>query len=408
MQDMAKRIKGKNFTDREISLLLDNIEKFVNIIENKKTDSVAIKEKTKTWDIITTNFNRLNEDKRSVYQLKKFYGNFKRKTRKAKLHIDEMADGFIQKTLSEHGKRLESMLKDKFRSDSDAHDSETDIVVNDIEPLREFTTKRNVQVFFNDNGITTNLEKSNIQDVVLNDIVSNIQLKVETIDDDVLEAEAATSNEFCNLDDTIESRKRKCTEETEHSTRKEDLSLKVLEQQLKNSELEGKILETANIGRQLQQHSIVTPDSTHFLKEVVAGMKCENYDCPISIHYGQVNDIKKLSVYQLMMEFAYCDWDQTAGSFINFCKSSIPAEMIEQAEKLTSKKFNSLAMSRGRNLEHDVLCEVEKMLKCKGEKCGFTILKNFGIIGASPDGITKDAVIEVKYPISNKTFMNYI
>ncbi|KAK4886474.1 hypothetical protein RN001_002745 [Aquatica leii] len=155
----------------------------------------------------------------------------------------------------------------------------------------------------------------------------------------------------------------------------------------------------ANIGRQLQQHSIVTPDSTHFLKEGVAGMKCENYDCPISIHYGQVNDIKKLSVYQLMMEFAYCDWDQTAGSFINFCKSSIPAEMIEQAEKLTSKKFNSLAMSRGRNLEHDVLCEVEKMLKCKGEKCGFTILKNFGIIGASPDGITKHAVIEVFFDI---------
>ncbi|KAK4887223.1 hypothetical protein RN001_003494 [Aquatica leii] len=55
----------------------------------------------------------------------------------------------------------------------------------------------------------------------------------------------------------------------------------------------------------LQQHSIVMPDSVHFLEEVVAGMKCKNYDCPISIHYGQVNDIKKLSVHQLMMKFAY-------------------------------------------------------------------------------------------------------
>lgn len=48
------------------------------------------------------------------------------------------------------------------------------------------------------------------------------------------------------------------------------------------------------------------------------------------------------------------------------------------------------------------------MLKCKVEKCGFTILKNFGIIGALPDVMTKHAVIEVKFPISNKTFMNYI
>lgn len=37
-----------------------------------------------------------------------------------------------------------------------------------------------------------------------------------------------------------------------------------------------------NIGR---QHRIIMPDSTHLLEEVVAGMKCENYDYPIGIHY---------------------------------------------------------------------------------------------------------------------------
>ncbi|KAK4886503.1 hypothetical protein RN001_002774 [Aquatica leii] len=79
------------------------------------------------------------------------------------------------------------------------------------------------------------------------------------------------------------------------------------------------ILKAANIGRQLQQHSIVMPDSTHFLEEVVAGMKCEKYGCPISIHYGQVNDIKKLSVHQLMMEFAYDDSKCFINEYVNKC-----------------------------------------------------------------------------------------
>lgn len=50
-------------------------------------------------------------------------------------------------------------------------------------------------------------------------------------------------------------------------------------------------------------------------------------------------------------------------------------------------------MQRGRDLEPHVLKEVESNLNIKILPCS-----NWPVFGASPDGLTQDAIIEVKCP----------
>lgn len=89
------------------------------------------------------------------------------------------------------------------------------------------------------------------------------------------------------------------------------------------------------------------------------------------------------------------------------CKTS-RGSLVNQIIGITKKcSCDGLAMTGGKKLEKLVLLEVQKQIKAKVNSCGFIILKKYGIIGASPDGLTEDAVIEVKCPISNKTFENY-
>jgi hypothetical protein len=55
-----------------------------------------------------------------------------------------------------------------------------------------------------------------------------------------------------------------------------------------------------------------------------------------------------------------------------------------------------------------VLSEVEKHISEKIEPCGLFIVETMPIFGASPDGTTKNFVVEVKCPTSSKDFANYI
>ncbi|CAG4992617.1 unnamed protein product [Parnassius apollo] len=54
------------------------------------------------------------------------------------------------------------------------------------------------------------------------------------------------------------------------------------------------------------------------------------------------------------------------------------------------------AIQRGKRLENLVKKEVEVELDVKIKDCGFVLVS--GIIGASPDGITDNYVVEVKCP----------
>ncbi|CAB3261099.1 unnamed protein product [Arctia plantaginis] len=66
------------------------------------------------------------------------------------------------------------------------------------------------------------------------------------------------------------------------------------------------------------------------------------------------------------------------------------------------------AMKRGRSLEDEVRKTVGVKLGKKIKACGLIISKNYPMIAGSPDGICEDNIIEIKCPISEKTYIKYI
>ncbi|KAF2890499.1 hypothetical protein ILUMI_15673 [Ignelater luminosus] len=66
------------------------------------------------------------------------------------------------------------------------------------------------------------------------------------------------------------------------------------------------------------------------------------------------------------------------------------------------------AMKRGRILETSVLKTVETKLKKKIKSSGLFLSKEYPMIAATPDGIMKNAVVEIKCPTSDTTKENYI
>lgn len=79
-----KKPRGPNFSSIDRALLLNIVEGYMNIIENKKTDAVWSKEKEKAWADIAVDFNRCSsEGERTATQLKTAYENYKRRIKKA-------------------------------------------------------------------------------------------------------------------------------------------------------------------------------------------------------------------------------------------------------------------------------------------------------------------------------------
>lgn len=73
-----------------------------------------------------------------------------------------------------------------------------------------------------------------------------------------------------------------------------------------------------------------------------------------------------------------------------------------------SKVFETKAMHRGRILEEQVVVEVEKILNISLKKCGLFMMPSFPILGASPDAIGADFVVEVKCPSTEKTAKDFL
>lgn len=66
------------------------------------------------------------------------------------------------------------------------------------------------------------------------------------------------------------------------------------------------------------------------------------------------------------------------------------------------------AMKRGRYLENEVREIVSKKLGKKIKNTGLFISQKHPMIAGSPDGICKDSIVEIKCPLSEKTYLNYI
>lgn len=78
------------------------------------------------------------------------------------------------------------------------------------------------------------------------------------------------------------------------------------------------------------------------------------------------------------------------------------------ASIMGAKIPDTAAMKRGRTLESSVRKVVSRKLNKKIATCGLYISRENPIIAASPDGIVKDAVIEIKCPTKVKTRETYL
>ncbi|GBP81961.1 hypothetical protein EVAR_62780_1 [Eumeta japonica] len=78
------------------------------------------------------------------------------------------------------------------------------------------------------------------------------------------------------------------------------------------------------------------------------------------------------------------------------------------AALMGAKIPDTAAMKRGRTLEQSVRKTVSNKLKRKFTSCGLYICQEYPMIGGSPEGVTKDAIIEIKCPAKLKTKDRYL
>ncbi|XP_053593874.1 uncharacterized protein LOC128667530 [Microplitis demolitor] len=79
-------------------------------------------------------------------------------------------------------------------------------------------------------------------------------------------------------------------------------------------------------------------------------------------------------------------------------------ELLVGGQKLRNTK----AMERGKQLEAMALRRVEQKLERKFKKCGLFLSEQYPHLGASPDSIDEEFVVEIKCPTSDKSFRTYI
>lgn len=188
------------------------------------------------------------------------------------------------------------------------------------------------------------------------------------------------------------------------------------------------------------------PDNSTFLQEVVEFAKNQQINSQI----GQLNfDLESKEAYNLSLHRLILDFNQNIDlrveKFLEFAKTEMTEDVCEEAEQLTkqqsecavwhelrygritaskfyeaahcksnngslvqqiigaSKVHETSAMTRGKELEKDVIEVLEKELKVKITRPGMYLVPSHPIFAASPDGMTSNAIVEVKCPTSHKS-----
>lgn len=70
-----QKSSSKHYTTLEKKILIEILKKYSNVIENKKTDSTTLKEKDKTWNIITEEYNSSSNVTEEVKYCFEIYNN---------------------------------------------------------------------------------------------------------------------------------------------------------------------------------------------------------------------------------------------------------------------------------------------------------------------------------------------
>lgn len=188
-----------------------------------------------------------------------------------------------------------------------------------------------------------------------------------------------------------------------------------------------------------------------FLTHVINSAKEKQLDSQLSRHHYilKEREVTTLSVHYLLIEFV-ASGGCNADDFLNFMRSNFSISLCQDADKKTKnqyqdtlwhelrygritaskiyevahcqksdgslvrsiissiKSFDTVHMERGRRLEKQVLSVVSKQKGEKLQNSGFIILRDYPIIGASPDALGSDFIVEVKCPSSEKTFTTYV
>ncbi|KAK4887114.1 hypothetical protein RN001_003385 [Aquatica leii] len=134
---MEKRERSSNFTESEKELLLNIVtDSFFEVIENKKTDSVTIKKKNETWDLVAVSFNAMTTNiARNGIQLNTAYNNIKRKLKKDKaddkVQIYKTGGGPLKSPkVNDMQDRFLSLLKLQFEPLRRRFDSSRNYIIN--------------------------------------------------------------------------------------------------------------------------------------------------------------------------------------------------------------------------------------------------------------------------------------
>ncbi|KAK9506792.1 hypothetical protein O3M35_008664 [Rhynocoris fuscipes] len=134
---MEKRERGSNFSESEKQLLLSIVSEHFQIIENKKSDALTIKEKNNAWELIAERFNaqQCENGTRTAVQLKNAYHNFKRKLKKdtANDKIDLYKTGGLPITskIDDETSKLVALLKPQLEPVINKFDSSSDNTIKD-------------------------------------------------------------------------------------------------------------------------------------------------------------------------------------------------------------------------------------------------------------------------------------
>lgn len=168
-----------------------------------------------------------------------------------------------------------------------------------------------------------------------------------------------------------------------------------------------------------------------------------------TMRYHQTENYNCISLHILKLNFLLENLEHNAKNFITFCKQQMNEEILKNIEKNTrnqstcslwlemrygrvtaskahdsakcgtfdgvlvenilgAKVFQTEAMKRGLYLEEAVLKELSRKTDKKFQKAGLFLSSDYPILGASPDAINEEVVVEIKCPSSDKTFYNFI
>ncbi|CAH1106847.1 unnamed protein product [Psylliodes chrysocephalus] len=161
----------------------------------------------------------------------------------------------------------------------------------------------------------------------------------------------------------------------------------------------------------------------------------QNYDC--------------VSLHRMKIDFMSTNNINDAYIFLDYCKQQMDEDLLKQIEiktrnqsrcslwsemryaRITASKaydaahcatldgtlvenilgakvFQTEAMKRGLDLEEAVLKVLSKETSQIFHKCGLFLSQECPVIGASPDAINEEYVVEIKCPFLDKTFHNFI